>query len=128
MGICLSAGANLMCSFGTTPTSLNVLPQNVLIDGKPIACCNDNKPNINILPFGMCMSMINPQVAAATAAALGVLTPQPCLPNIIGTWLPMIPSVLIGGKPAVAIDGKLNCAYTGIISVIAPSQTSVIVG
>lgn len=129
MSLCLSSGANLMCSFGTVPTSLNVLPKNgVNINGKAAACIEDNVPNINIMPFGMCTSLTNPAVASATAAALGVLTPQPCVPNIIGTWMPMVPQVLIGGKPAVTIESKLQCAYAGTISVVAPSQSNVMVG
>lgn len=129
MSLCLSSGANLMCSFGTVPTSLNVLPKNgVNINGKAAACTEDNVPNVNIMPFGMCTSLSNPAVASATAAALGVLTPQPCMPNIIGTWMPMVPQVLIGGKPAVTIEGKLQCAYAGTISVIAPGQSNVMVG
>ena len=59
----------------------------------------DNKPFVNILPFGMCMSLANPMVAAATAAALGALTPMPCIPVTPAPWVPGSPTVLVGGMP-----------------------------
>lgn len=78
-GVC--TGALLQCSFGIAPGTLNVLPTSRTIVGNmPMANIMDNKPLVNILPFGMCNSLANPTVAAATAAALGVLTPMPCIP------------------------------------------------
>ena len=44
----------------------------------------DNKPFVNVLPFGLCTSLANPITAAQTAAALGVLTPGPCTPGDAG--------------------------------------------
>ena len=74
-------GAQLMCSFGSSPSSLVVLPINrTVVDNQPEATIQDYIPMVNIMPFGMCMTPSNPQVAAATSAALGVLTPQPCIP------------------------------------------------
>ena len=75
-------GATLQCSFGVAPSALMVLPQNRVLTGPVPSAANimDNKPLVNILPFGMCSSLANPTVAIATAAALGVLTPMPCIP------------------------------------------------
>ena len=61
------------CSFGAAPASLPVPPAcKVLACGLPAATVMDNK----LPPFGMCSSLANPAVSAATAAAGGVLTPQ----------------------------------------------------
>ena len=49
----------------------------------------------------MCISPANPVVAAATTAALGVLTPQPCIPITIAPWLPGAVTVLTGNKPSL---------------------------
>ena len=78
MQVCM--GASMMCSFGVAPSSLAVLPQNRVLTQTPDANIMDNKPMVNIMPFGMCTSLANPAVAAATAAALGALTPMPCVP------------------------------------------------
>ena len=126
MGQLVVNGAQLMCAMGAAPSALVVLPTAQTMGvSNPAACIQDNKPMVNIPPFGMCMSMANPQVAAATAAALGVLTPMPCLPNIPGPWLPGSPTVLIGGQPALNNSSKAICAFGGSISVLMPGQFTV---
>ena len=77
MGLIVCSGAMLKCSFGTAPGSMTVLPANMVQTATPIANIMDNIPMMNIMPFAMCQSMSNPTVAAATAAAQGVLTPMP---------------------------------------------------
>lgn len=117
----------LMCTFGTAPGSFNTASQTAcLICGKPAAVITDVAANTNISPFGMCTSAANPQVAAATAAALGVLTPQPCVCAAAGAWIPVKPQILIGGKPCLSSDSKLICANgMGVISIQSPGQTKV---
>lgn len=115
-------GANMQCSFGAAPSALLVLPVNKVLQSTPMANIMDNKPFVNILPFGVCMSMANPMVAAATAAALGVLTPMPCIPVIPAPWVPGVPTVLIGNMPALDMNSKCMCAYGGVISILAPGQ------
>ncbi len=87
MQVCM--GASMMCSFGMAPSSLVVLPTNkVFTNMVPDANIMDHIPMTNIMPFGMCMSPANPEVASATAAAMGVLTPMPCIPNTPSPWVP----------------------------------------
>jgi len=121
------AGAMLACSFGAAPSALAVLPVNRVVTGTPAANILDSKPLVNILPFGMCSSPANPQVAAATAAALGVLTPMPCIPVTPAPWVVGAPTVLIGNLPALNNASKLMCTWGGVISVNVPGQFQVLV-
>jgi len=126
MGIDVCSGATLQCSFGMAPGSLIVIPLNrVMSGGMPAGNIMDNKPFLNILPFGMCTSLANPTVAAATSAALGVLTPMPCIPNTVAPWTPGNPTVLLSGNPIINNSSKLMCMWAGVISVVVPGQTTV---
>ncbi|MCG3211087.1 MAG: hypothetical protein FOGNACKC_04724 [Anaerolineae bacterium] len=119
-------GASLQCSFGAAPSSLVVTPENMVnATGKPAATIIDNVPMKNIMPFGMCSSLANPQVAAATSAALGVLTPQPCIPATTAPWAPGSPTVMIRNKPALNHNCKLMCNWAGVISINFAGQATV---
>jgi len=119
----VTATAMLLCSFGVSPSTLNVLPKSrVMIEGKPAANITDMVPITNIPPFGMCSSLANPTVASATAAALGVLTPMPCVPSPIGPWRPVATKTMIGGQPAVTSPCTCNCSWGGVITVSMPGS------
>lgn len=125
MGIPVTATAAMACTFGAAPSTLNVLPANkVMMESKPAATIMDNKPFVNILPFGVCMSLANPITAAQTAAALGVLTPGVCTPMTAAPWAPGSPTVLIGNMPALNNSSKCVCSYGGMISVSFPGATT----
>jgi hypothetical protein len=116
----------MMCSFGAAPSTLNVLPIGRTNASKmPAATIMDNIPITNIAPFGVCMSLANPQVAAATSAALGVLTPQPCIPATMAPWTPGSPMVTIGNKPVLTNSSTLMCNWAGVITVSVPGQFTV---
>ncbi len=117
----------LFCSFGMAPSALNVLPQNKTVTTMPLANIMDNKPLANIMPFGMCSCPANPTVASATAAALGVLTPMPCIPVTTAPWAPGSPTVLIGGQPALNNTSKLMCNWGGVIQITNPGTTNIMV-
>lgn len=119
-------GATMMCSFGLAPSSLVVLPIRRITSGAFAANIGDVVPMGNIPPFGACTSLTNPQVAAATSAALGVLTPQPCIPVPAGMWAPGSAQVMIGGMPALDAMSKLMCSWAGVIQVVNPGQTQTI--
>ena len=76
----------------------------------------------NVAPFGVCMSVTNPQVAAATAAAMGVLTPQPCIPATVAPWVAGAETVLLAGQPALDNISTCMCMWAGVISVVVPGQ------
>lgn len=127
MGLCVCGGAALTCPFGAAPSTLVVTPEKKVVDNMPVAAIDDNKPMVNIMPFGMCSSMANPQVAAATTAALGVLTPMPCIPVTSSPWMPGSPTVLIGGKPALNNTSKLMCSWGGVIQITNPAAVNIYV-
>ena len=123
MQVCM--GAMMQCSFGAAPSSLVVLPANRTLTGTPAANIMDSAPIVNVPPFGMCSSAANPTVAAATAAALGVLTPMPCVPVTPAPWAPGSPTVLIANMPALNNSSKLMCAWGGMIQITSPGQGTV---
>ncbi len=110
-------GAMMQCTFGMAPSSLVVLPTNkVMTNMVPDANIMDHIPMTNIMPFGMCTSPANPTVAAATAAALGVLTPMPCIPNTPAPWIAGAPTVLLGNFPTLDNVSQLMCIWAGVIT------------
>ncbi|MDE6591337.1 MAG: DUF4280 domain-containing protein [Oscillospiraceae bacterium] len=126
MSFCLCTGAALSCSFGAAPAPFSALPvPRVVINGRPAGVMTDMAPAANIPPFGMCSSLANPAVASATAAALGALTPMPCVPVPAGAWLNPAPKVIIGGQPAISDGSRLMCAWGGQISAQFAGQTCV---
>ena len=128
MSFCVCSGAMLSCSFGMAPSMLTVTPENKVVTSMPLATIIDNVPMKNIMPFGMCSSMANPTVASATAAALGVLTPMPCIPVIPAPWAPGSPTALIGNFPMLHNNCKLMCAYGGVIQITNPGAMTIQTG
>lgn len=119
MGSQVVTGATLQCSLGTTPSSFAASGTAVSASA-PAGVISDTSP-ANVPPFGLCQSPANPQVAAATAAASGVLTPQPCQP-VLTPWTPGSAQVTIGGVPALDASSQCSCAWAGMISVADPAQ------
>ena len=124
MATAVTMGAMMTCTMGVAPCSLIVIRPNVTGKMMPMANISDCAPGANIPTFGMCQSPANPAVAAATAAAMGVLTPMPCVPAIAGTWIPTVPTVTVGGMPILTSDCKAVCSFGGSISISAPGAAA----
>jgi len=119
-------GAQMMCSFGLAPSDLVVLPTNeVFTNMMPDANIMDNIPMVNIMPFGMCTSPANPEVAAATAAALGVLTPMPCVPVTPAPWTPGGVTVNLAFFPTLDDVSELMCTWGGVITFVDAGEETV---
>ena len=120
----LTSETPLECSFGDAPMPFQALP----LPGKPevmgllTATIEEIAPEVNIPSFGMCSSMENPEVIAATAAAEGVLTPMPCVPVVVDPWAP--PSELLSfmDVPLATMQSKCMCAWGGEVSPVAPVE------
>lgn len=121
MPFLVTAGSQIKCSLGLAPAVLSPTP-NPATATTPTCTVADFKPNVNIPPFGMCTSPSNPQVAAATAAAQGVLTPQPCLPNVTTPWTPGSTTVTVNGLQTLTNTSTCACAWAGVISIVASNQ------
>ncbi len=120
-------GALTRCSYGAAPSSL-LVPASRHVDALlPAATVKDSKPFVNVLPFGLCRSMANPMVAAATAAAMGTLVPMPCIPVTSAPWAPGSPTVLIANLPALNNSSKLCCNWGGVIGFDMAGQFTVAV-
>ena len=124
MSYYICKGAQLQCTMGSAQSQLEVVPkgkQNYL-HGELMANIMDNKPMVNIQPFGQCKSLANPTVAAATAANYGRLQPMPCVPNTTTPWTPGKNNVLESKNPALMNDCKLMCMWAGTISINQTGQ------
>jgi len=120
-------GMSIKCAFGTAPTPLSVLPTSrVMVSKRPAANIFSSLAVVNILPFGMCFSPANPAFVAATAAALGVPTPVPCVPVVVSPWTPSHPTRLVGKSPVQGQTSFAMCAWAGVIAPLVPGQFQVL--
>ena len=115
-------GASMQCSMGAAPATFAASGVDVATES-PVGVISDISAAC-IPPFGVCMSMANPQVASATAAAQGVLTPQPCMPMVVSPWTPGSAAVSVGGLPALDDASQCTCGWGGAISVLSAGQTN----
>lgn len=116
-------GAQMMCAMGTSPSVFNASPKPVLVESLPAGTIMDNVPFLNVPPFGLCTSLMNPITAAQTTAAAGVLTPGTCTPMLPAPWVPGSPTVMLGGIPALNNTCMCMCAYGGVIQITNPGTT-----
>ncbi len=120
MPLNVTTGSQLQCSMAIAPSAMNATPGPAIATA-PVSTVMDVTPS-NIPTFGMCTSLANPQVAAATTAAQGVLTPQPCVPAIASQWVPGSVTSTINGLQVLTNNSTCPCTWLGVISVVAPEQ------
>jgi len=120
-------GAMMKCSFGMASSTLTPTPKTVITSNMMAANIMDHVPMMNIPPFGMCQSLANPTVAAATAAAMGVLTPMPCVPATPAPWVPGASTVMLCHAPSLNNTSTLACIWGGVITFISPGQNTHII-
>lgn len=127
MGQVVVTGGTAQCTCGTLPGMIAAGAQKTMLaEGKPVATIVDFNMQC-ITPFGLCTTLQNPVVQAATAAALGVLTPQPCTLVPVGTWKPTKVTMQAGGSPVLTNECQGACAYGGCITITNPGQSTVII-
>jgi len=118
----------IRCEMGITPSPLIVLPdRTITAEFMLMGNITDFIPLANIEPFGECISLLNPLVLAATIAADGVLTPQPCVPVTVVPWITGALDVLVEGAPALDQEATLMCIWAGPINVVEPGNLTVMV-
>ena len=108
-------GAVLMCTAGSTPSSLSVTSQSkTKCSGSKVGTINDNSVS-NIGTFGICSIL--------TAQAGG--TPTPCSPSIASVWTPGAIKVKCSNNKCLLKSDTLLCTVGGTISITNAGQTKV---
>lgn len=108
---CMTAIPLASSMFSTSPT------RTVFLEGSQMGNIMDFQPMVCIPCMGQCVSMINPTVASATAAACGALTPMPCIPSTASPWIMGQLNVLVEGQPALLQTDKLMCSFAGTLTI-----------
>ena len=119
-------GAELACSMGNAAATFAVAsPHGTDAVNAAAGTIDDFAPNTNIATFGMCQSLANPEVASATAAAQGTLTPQPCNPVVTAPWSPGATVTTLRQRPALTDACSCACQWGGSITVTNAGQQDV---
>ncbi len=116
----------IQCLFGLVPTPLTVLPdRSVVAEGMLMGNITDFIPLVNIMTFGECVSLANPEVLIATALAMGVLTPMPCIPVTVDPWISEALDVIVTEGPALDQTSTVMCIWAGLIHVDEPGNLTI---
>lgn len=115
----VTAGALVLCDMGKIPTPLVVIPEGIpVLSGAPAATIMNFAPFVNIETFGVCSSPLNPACDNPTGEG-------PCVPSIVAPWAPGCPTVLVNGVPALTADSLCECAFGGVVAIIEPGASNV---
>ncbi|MFK7945839.1 MAG: DUF4280 domain-containing protein [Paracoccaceae bacterium] len=114
--------AQMKCSMGSAPSTFVATPKQVRSGNQDAGNIMDHKPLVNIPPFGTCMSLGFPATASATSAAMGALTPMPCIPNTPAPWITGALTVPTSFFPALNDTACLTCIWGGLIKFSSPGQ------
>ena len=118
----------IQCLFGVAPTPLIVLPdRTITAEFSLMGNISDMIPIANIETFGECVSLANPEVIIATAAAMGVLTPMPCVPIVVDPWVSEALDVFVEVMPALDTTSIVMCMWAGAIHIDEPGNATVMV-
>jgi len=115
MGVQVSTGAEVLCTFGSIPAVFNASSVDVNAT-TPAGVITDVTP-ANIPTFGICSSPVNP-----ARLVLGI--PPPCVP-VLFPWTPGSARVTIDGVPALDDLSECTCAWLGVITITSPGQVQV---
>ncbi|USO02363.1 MAG: DUF4280 domain-containing protein [Alphaproteobacteria bacterium] len=119
-------GCVQMCTFGMAPMPFLPIPSNIFTV-EPVGSMVDIIPFMNIMPFAMCVSLLNPMVLSATIAAFGILIPMPCIPIPVMPRTPAAYNILRDDAlPVATVPSMTMCAWIGVITPIVPDQFEVI--
>src|SRR6202012_4721270 len=64
---------------------------------------------------------------AATTAALGVLTPMPCIPATMTPWVAGAPTVLLGNQPSLDNVSTCMCNWGGVVTIVNPATVKTMI-
>ena len=102
-------GAQLMCTFGSIPALLIVLPvHREMCENQFAANITDHVPIVNIPTFGTCTGLTGP-----------------CVPATAMPWAPGALTVILDGQPALDNISTCICTVGGVVSVVNPGQATV---
>lgn len=124
MGQLVVMGAMMTCSFGAAPSSLMVLPTHRTMGcNVPAANINDHTPFLNILPFGVCSSPMQPSMKPIPPKPP---VPGPCVPAVSSPWIVGAVTVMLDNMPALNSTSINMCsAFGGVISIAFAGQITV---
>ena len=128
MALQVTGLAVTQCMWGVAPSVLMVLPIHMEITFiMPGATITDTIPFLNMMPFIMCQSKVNPMVIAIMIASLGSVQVAPCIPMTFIPWTPPMPKVLLSGVPTIDNTAMAMCLWAGKISITVPGQVKTII-
>ena len=121
-------GAQVMCTFGTSPSALTVVPAGAPIQagGQVAAQIAGHDPDDEHHAVRDVHHAVEPAGGGGDVRGVGeLLTPQPCIPVTTSPWTPGSTKVTVGGVPALTSPSTCMCTWGGSISVVQAGQVKV---
>ena len=123
----VTTGSSAICTCGTTSAELIAdYDTGAIVNDMIVMTVDMIVSEVNIMSFGECDSLVNPEVSTATAAAGGVTTPMPCVPVVASDWTTGSLTASQDGIAYITDTSTCTCSYGGVISIVSAMGTLMI--